>query len=221
MPESTEYYVECWKCNTKVVAIQMTQTLEDFRDDPFEPNWYVVVQCRICYSPMLIQQPRDAPHDRAKTVLLWPISNREMSSAIPESLRLEHKEALACFKSGAYTATVVMVRRTLEGVCAENGVRGHTLFKALERMRATGLIEGRLLEWAQELRVLGNEGAHFTGERVARQDAQDALALAEAILDYLYVFSAQFFEFKNRRELRATSEQDGLSTADDQGDDDG
>jgi hypothetical protein len=86
-------------------------------------------------------------------------------------------------------------------------------------MRTIGLIEGRLLEWAQELRVLGNEGAHFTGERVARQDAQDALALAEAILDYLYVFSAQFFEFKNRRELRGSSEQDEPSTADNEDDD--
>jgi hypothetical protein len=34
---------------------------------------------------------------------------------------------------------------------------------------------------------------------VSREDAQDALALAEALLDYLYVFSAQFAEFKQRR----------------------
>lgn len=66
-------------------------------------------------------------------------------------------------------------------------------------MQNDGLIEGRLLEWAEELRVLGNEGAHFTGRRVAREDAQDALALAEALLDYMYVFSAQFAEFKQRR----------------------
>lgn len=92
-----------------------------------------------------------------------------------------------------------MVRRTLEGVCSENGISKGPLIKALQQMAADGLIEGRLLEWAQELRVLGNEGAHFTGRRVAREDAQDALALAEALLDYLYVFSAQFAEFKKRR----------------------
>ena len=123
-----------------------------------------------------------------------------MNHAVPESLRLEHIEAKKCFKNGAYTAAVVMVRRTLEGVCVEHGIKGMPLFKALTQLQNTGLIEGRLLEWAQALRVLGNEGAHFTGNRVARQDAQDALALAEAILNYMYVFSEQFTEFMKRRQ---------------------
>lgn len=34
---------------------------------------------------------------------------------------------------------------------------------------------------------------------MSQADAEDALALAEAILDYLYVFSAQFDAFKERR----------------------
>src|SRR5260370_42497354 len=131
-----------------------------------------------------------------------------MSSKIPESLRLEHKEARACFSNGSYTATVVMVRRTLEGVCAENGVKKQPLIKALQQLEKDGLIEGRLLEWAEELRVLGNDGAHFTGRRVSREDAQDALALAEALLDYLYVFSAQFAEFKQRRGAPDLSDTD-------------
>jgi hypothetical protein len=87
-------------------------------------------------------------------------------------------------------------------VCAENGVRERTLVKSLEKMKESQLIDNRLLEWAQELRVLGNEGAHFTGNRVSRVDAEDALALAEAILDYLYVFNAQFKAFKERRKER-------------------
>ena len=95
-----------------------------------------------------------------------------------------------------------MVRRTIEGVCAENGIKERTLVKSLERMKESQLIDKRLLEWAQELRVLGNEGAHFTGNRVSRIDAEDALALAEAILDYLYVFNAQFNAFKERRAER-------------------
>lgn len=66
-------------------------------------------------------------------------------------------------------------------------------------MKRRELIEGRLLDWAQELRVLGNEAAHFTGNPVSRQDAQDALELAEALMDYLYVFTAPFNEFKSRR----------------------
>lgn len=136
--------------------------------------------------------------------VLWPRSVQEMNSAIPEALRLEVGEARKCFKNAAYTATVVMVRRTLEGVCAEHGLKSSTLVKALAEMEKTGLIEGRLLEWAQALRILGNEGAHFTGHRVSREDAEDSLAFAEAILNYMYVFSEQFTEFKKRRQSSNT-----------------
>jgi hypothetical protein len=75
-------------------------------------------------------------------------------------------------------------------------------------MKLVGLIEGRLLEWAQELRVIGNDGAHYTGRPVARQDAKDAIDLAEAILNYMYVFSAQFAEFRERRQLQEHPESE-------------
>ena len=52
-------------------------------------------------------------------------------------------------RNGAFTATVVMVRRTLEGVCVEHGIDDTPLVKALKRMQDAGLIEGRLVEWAQ------------------------------------------------------------------------
>ena len=203
MYELDEYLVNCPKCNTRTLAEPVTHTVED--TVPWD-DCYVVVACKICYEYMLISHPKDetAAKYNFKRInkMLWPVSVREFSSTIPESLRLEHKEARACFNNAAYTATVVMVRRTLEGVCSENGVKKAPLISALKEMQNQGLIEGRLLEWAQELRVLGNEGAHFTGRRVSREDAQDALALAEALLDYLYVFSAQFAEFKRRRQNR-------------------
>jgi hypothetical protein len=92
-----------------------------------------------------------------------------------------------------------MVRRTLEGVCAEHGVKEKVLGSSLRMMKQKGLIDERLLEWAQALRVLGNEGAHYTGSQVSREDAADALAFAEALLDYMYVLTAKFEEFRKRR----------------------
>ncbi|MFD8896350.1 DUF4145 domain-containing protein [Streptomyces ardesiacus] len=113
-----------------------------------------------------------------------------------------HEEARKCFSVKAYTAAVAMVRRTLEGVCKDQNVQqgGRAkLFQMLEALKSAGKIDGRLFEWAQALRVLGNEGAHFTGVEVTREDASDSIDLAEALLDYLYVLSAQFDEFKARR----------------------
>lgn len=211
MPELEEYLVDCVKCNTKVVAEPITATLSKYVDFPFEDNFYVVVQCKICYSSLLIAFPKEQDghpnYNFRSAMTLWPAARREISPKVPESLRLEHAEARACYDNRSYTAAVVMVRRTLEGVCANKGVKKMPLFKALEHLKENGLIEGRLLEWAQELRVLGNEGAHFTGHRVSREDAQDALALAEALLDYLYVFNEQFVEFKSRRQKKMREQE--------------
>jgi hypothetical protein len=200
-PEPTDYLIECPKCNSKTYAGAISRTTEKAVDDPWQDYWYTVVECTVCHEVMLVEALRRISPDMPELAkVVWPQLNQELSDKIPKTLRLEVGEARACFRSSAYTATVVMVRRTLEGICAEHGLKSSPLFKALTQMKESGLIDGRLLEWAQALRTLGNEGAHFTGNRVSRQDAEDALALAAAILNYVYLFSEQFAEFSKRRQ---------------------
>ena len=59
-------------------------------------------------------------------------------------------------------------------------------------------MDGTLAEWADALRIAGNRGAHFAGESVPREDAVDALAFAEALLDNVYVLRKRFKEFQKR-----------------------
>ena len=66
-------------------------------------------------------------------------------------------------------------------------------------MKADGLIDSTIAEWADALRILGNEGAHYTGNPVPRDDAEDALAFAEALLDHVYVLRKRFEDFAKRR----------------------
>jgi hypothetical protein len=108
-------------------------------------------------------------------------------------------EAQKCYEAGALLATAVMVRRAIEGFCAENGVKNKTLHGALQDLVERDVIDRRLLEWADGLRILGNVGAHFTEDVVSKQDASDALDLVEAMLDYVYVFSVKFQQVKARR----------------------
>jgi hypothetical protein len=92
-----------------------------------------------------------------------------------------------------------MVRRTVEGLVAEQKATGRTLNDKLGSLEKAGVIDARLVAWAHGLRILGNEGAHYSAPAIDRQDAQDALNLAEALLDYVYVFSERFRAFKKRR----------------------
>ena len=63
-------------------------------------------------------------------------------------------------------------------------------------MATDGLIDQTLAEWV--LRRVGNKGAHYTGEAVEREDAEDALSFAEALLEHIYVLRRSFEQFRSR-----------------------
>lgn len=159
---------------------------------------YTLLGCGACGQPQLWKDPVGSG-DLDKSERLWP-QVAALAQGIPTSIAREVIEARACFDAKLYTASAVMVRRSLEGMCIEQGTKKKALFQALQELRDDGKIEGRLFDWAQALRVLGNQGAHFSEEPVSREDAADALSLAEALLNYIYVFTVKYEEFQNRRQ---------------------
>ncbi len=158
----------------------------DEGDQLTDPTQWRLLQCSQCKAVSV-----DCRHDygdgfdRDEPEILYP-SPRRLSLLVPESLRREFEEAQSCFSAKAYAATVVMVRRVLEGTCHENNVTECILAKGLEKLRENNLIDGTIADWANALRVLGNEGAHYTGRHVPRDDAEDALAFTEALLEHIY-----------------------------------
>lgn len=158
----------------------------------------MLLGCLACRQPQLWKEPVRSD-DSDESQQLWP-QVVALAQGIPRPIARELIEAHACFDAKLYIAAAVMVRRTLEGMCIEQGTKKKALFQALQELRDGGKIEGRLFDWAQALRVLGNQGAHFSEESVSREDAADALSLAEALLNYVYVFTAKYEEFQNRRQ---------------------
>ena len=210
--ESIKHFVWCCYCGRSVNATHMGEVIDhDYDHGP--ASCVSLLRCDACGQALVVIQEESQDYGESfkwdEMVRVWPDGLRPLSTAVPEALRKEHQESRKCLDAKAYTAVVVMVRRTLEGVCALHGIRERDLYRSLRKMRDGELIDHRLLEWAEALRVLGNEGAHFTGEQVSREDAADALALSEALLDYLYVLSAKFQEFQERRKARKNGDSGG------------
>ncbi|MFI0419833.1 DUF4145 domain-containing protein [Spongiactinospora sp. 9N601] len=143
------------------------------------------------------RDPDGLPPRRAR--VLWPVAAGRARAAVPPALARELAEAESCLSAGAYTMTLVNVRRLLEGVCADHGAGGRTLYQGLRELRARGLVEGRLAAWAEDLREVGNAAAHISGAPVTRRDAEDAIILAAALVDHLYVVNRRYAEFRARR----------------------
>lgn len=185
----------------------MHGTVESYDPEAGPPAEFALLQCtnRDCQAPIVqVREDYGQGYDEDKPAVYYP-SPRRLGYAVPSRLRDEFTEARKCFDAKAYRATLVMVRRTLEGTCADQGSTKKTLAESLRDLQTQGRIDGLLAEWADLLRVVGNEGAHFTGKKVTGQDAEDALEFLEALLDHLYVLRARFDQFKSRQQERTNS----------------
>jgi hypothetical protein len=133
---------------------------------------------------------------------VYPAPPRILSVAVPKTLRACFEEARACYQVRAYTASAIMCRRALELLAIERGVRECNLAQSVTKLKEQGDIDQRLYDWCDALRLAGNEAAHEVGQGVPQADAKDMNDLAEAIIDYVYVFQARYEEFMKRRGTR-------------------
>ncbi len=197
--------VECPHCQTFVETDEIG-AYEYLRHGENPSGRYLLLKCRRCEKPILVNQHNvgnlaegdiwDTPSR------LYPSTEIHINPNAPPEIRTAYEEAVSCYQARAYTAAAIMCRKTLEGISAVHGIRERNLVGALRAMRDQGLIDERLYEWSDALRLAGNEAAHGVGITVSLDDARDMLDFANAILDYLFSFRQKFEEFQRRREGR-------------------
>lgn len=194
--------IECSECRQYVEAKETGSYWRQFNG--IEPSCrYTLLACANCASPILVRQTNIgnmAEGDKWDTpFVIFPHTDVRVNPSAPPDIRAAFEEACACYRSQAYTASAIMCRKTLEGVCAAHGVAERNLSQSLRRMRDAGLIDERLYEWSDALRVIGNEAAHGVGLNIAQRDAKDTLEFTNAILDYMFSYRDRFEQFKQRR----------------------
>jgi hypothetical protein len=69
----------------------------------------------------------------------------------------------------------------------------------LKELKDQGVIENRLYEWADALRISGNEAAHDVNVTISPDDAKDIIEFTNALLEYVFTFRDKFEAFKKRR----------------------
>ncbi len=159
---------------------------------------YTLVRCPRCSDPILLAQLIEVHGEWDEPSQIFP-SQQKISPAVPKEIGLTFAEALACLKAKAYTACAIMCRKTVEGISSAHGVHERTLLDSLKRLKDTGVIEHRLFDWADALRIVGNEAAHDVHVSVSRHDAKDLVDFTNALLEYIFTFREKFEKFKQRR----------------------
>ena len=95
---------------------------------------------------------------------------------------------------------MVMTGRALEAMCRHFQTKSRTLAHGLKELLDREIIDKRLFQWSEELRVHRNLAAHATDEQLSHDDAEDLYNFATAICDYVFVLNEKFDLFMKRKE---------------------
>jgi hypothetical protein len=149
-------------------------------------------QCEACKNFVLVVGHRQGGTPFALKDF-YPLGkpNDQVDAAVPTKIAEDFKEALRCRWIDAYKATVTMCRRAIQASCLEQKAdKTKKLVAQIDELAAKGIITQPLREFAHEVRLEGNDGAHPDPdglENVTVGDAEDIIAFTREYLHHVYV----------------------------------
>ena len=141
------------------------------------------------------------------TIAKYPMRIPKLHESIPEMVGNDYVEAIKCFDIGANKASVVMCRRAIQSSVIEKDANKGRLVDQIDELYDSQIITKDIKDWAHEIRVTGNIGAHPDEDglqNVTKEDAEELIKFMEEYLNYVYIMPAKVA--KKRAKKKAKSE---------------
>lgn len=176
--------------------------------DPVDIPWiteeYVLCSCPKCESPFLLKRewyeiPAEYETVTKEPELIFPSASRLPISSLPQVVSKSYQAAVRSLEVGLYEPCLIMCRKSLEGICHEQGISKGNLKEKLSQLKDKGIIDAKLHKWADGLRLVANDAAHDLDAEIYSQDANDSLQFIEALISYVFLLGKRFEEFELRR----------------------
>jgi hypothetical protein len=150
---------------------------------------------RICPNPKCNGHVFVAYNDTSKEIeAVYPAQAIDFDAVdVPRPVAASFEEALGCHANGCYVAAAIMVRKTLEVLCAERQAEGDNLKARLTALRHKVVLPDELLNGLQELRLLGNDAVHIESkvyDQIGKAEVEAAIAVAKEVLKAVYQYAA-------------------------------
>jgi hypothetical protein len=183
-------------------------------DPPTEPGGaqqvlelMAVLQCLGCNrSTVVIERnldPRGVP--RFEGVHWWPTPGAtDLDPDVPEPVGSAFSEGMRALSANCPRAAAVMFRGMLATVVRDKGSdaakAAPNLHQQLKAMEQDGTLHPSLVEWATEIRLVGNAGAHFDElAPVDRAEAADLARLCRQLINVVYETPARIRRARQAR----------------------
>ena len=128
------------------------------------------------------------------------------ASQLPERVQEPLEEAIECHAQECYPASAVMVRRTLEMVCEDQGASGKNLYDRIESLGKTIVLPKGMIDALHNLRLLGNDAVHVEAKvfaEVGRQEVEVAINVVKTILQATYQMDSLLSELESLKSAKS------------------
>lgn len=152
------------------------------------PSTFYIAICETCNEILVyVDEASIAPGREyfTSSILVWP-DRGQLGRAVPEKIREIYSEAFR-IKSLAPNAFAVQIRRALEAITEDRGIKKGSLFERLKKLVNQGVLPPVLAEMTDLIRLLGNIGAHSNVSVVRPGHARVIDDFFRAIVEYVYV----------------------------------
>lgn len=109
---------------------------------------------------------------------------------LPENLLCLYEEARTCTANGAYTGSVLLLRKMLMNISVEqNAEPGKSFVHYVDFLADNHFIPPNGRPWVDHIRKKGNEATHEIA-LMTRSDAKELITFVEMLLRFIYEFPA-------------------------------
>ena len=160
-------------------------------------------QCEACKNFALVVGTRVSGQSPYRLQHFYPLGrpSDNVDGSVPDNIGKDFREALRCRWIEAYKATVTMCRRAIQASCLEQAAdKDKKLVAQIDELASKGVITKPLKDFAHEVRLEGNDGAHPDADglnEVAAKDADDIIEFTREYLHHVYVMPAKLRDRKN------------------------
>lgn len=154
----------CWNCGNQVASEYGYKT---------KNNVSKIYICPHCYAPHI---------EDVRGTIIPSVRPGKAIKKLPENVNQIYEEARTCFGAGAYTATVMLLRKILMNIAVVEGAETNLkFFQYVEYLCSEGIVHKKQQKQAEEIKNLGNAANHEIESRT-KTDAEKMLKLIELIL---------------------------------------
>jgi hypothetical protein len=130
--------------------------------------------------------------DGGELLISYPAETIDFdSSRIPPNIVESFSEAITCHAHHRHVAAAIMVRKTLELLCAAQSAQGKNLKEKLKALQSKVTLPPPLIAGLDDIRLLGNDAAHVESDafvQVSQQELDVAIELTKEVLKGVYQY---------------------------------